>query len=129
MGNRASQYMQKVKLYGHVEHQYDDLGNYRSPFSWIGYKEVEGIPYDLAIVGFETETVNFPQRLWESKSSQELDFEIFNQGGYVEATVREKAMGETISKVLYPNDETESGKELRLVQQYFFVSCSLKDMF
>ena len=119
------QYMQKVKLYGHVEHQYDDLGNYRP--RWTGYKEVEGIPYDLAIVGFETETVNF-LRLWESKSSQELDFEIFNQGGYVEA-VREKAMGETISKVLYPNDETESGKELRLVQQYFFVSCSLQDMF
>ena len=88
------QYMQKVKLYGHVEHQYDDLGNYRP--RWIGYKEVEGIPYDLAIVGFETETVNF-LRLWESKSSQELDFEIFNQGGYVEA-VREKAMGETISR-------------------------------
>ena len=52
------------------------------------------------------------------KSSQELDLQVFNQGGYVEA-VREKAMGETISKVLYPNDETESGKELRLVQQYF----------
>ena len=118
------QYAQKVKLYGHVEHGYDDLGNYRP--QWVGFKEVEGIPYDLAIVGYDTETVNF-LRLWESKSSQELDFQIFNQGGYVEA-VREKAMGETISKVLYPNDETESGKELRLVQQYFFVSCSLQDM-
>ena len=118
------QYAQKVKLYGHVEHEYDDIGDYRP--RWTGFKEVEGIPYDLAIVGFETETVNF-LRLWESKASQELDFEVFNQGGYVEA-VREKAMGETISKVLYPNDETESGKELRLVQQYFFVSCSLQDM-
>ena len=118
------QYMQKVKLYGHVEHEYDDVGNYRP--RWTGFKEVEGMPYDLAIVGFETETVNF-LRLWESKSSQELDFEVFNQGGYVEA-VREKAMGESISKILYPNDETESGKELRLVQQYFFVSCSLQDM-
>ena len=118
------QYLQKVKLYGHVEHEYDDVGNYRP--RWTGFKEVEGMPYDLAIVGFETETVNF-LRLWESKSSQELDFEVFNQGGYVEA-VREKAMGESISKVLYPNDETESGKELRLVQQYFFVSCSLQDM-
>ena len=118
------QYSQTVRLYGGVEHGYDDLGNYRP--QWVGYKEVEGIPYDLAIVGYETETVNF-LRLWESKSSQELDLQIFNQGGYVEA-VREKAMGETISKVLYPNDETESGKELRLVQQYFFVSCSLQDM-
>ena len=118
------QYAQKVQLYGSVEHSYDDLGNY-SPL-WTGTKEVEGIPYDLAVVGYETDTVNF-LRLWESKSSQELDLQVFNQGGYVEA-VREKAMGETISKVLYPNDETESGKELRLVQQYFFVSCSLQDL-
>jgi starch phosphorylase len=118
------QYSQKVKLYGHVEHGYDNLGNYRP--QWAGYKQVEGIPYDLAVVGYETDTVNF-LRLWESKSSQELDLQVFNQGGYVEA-VREKAMGETISKVLYPNDETESGKELRLVQQYFFVSCSLQDL-
>ena len=118
------QYSQKVKLYGHVEHGYDNLGNYRP--QWASYKEVEGIPYDLAVVGYETDTVNF-LRLWVYKSSQELDLQVFNQGGYVEA-VREKAMGETISKVLYPNDETESGKELRLVQQYFFVSCSLQDL-
>ena len=118
------QYSQKVLLYGHVEHSYDDLGNY-SP-KWISAKEVIGIPYDLPIVGYGANTVNF-LRLWESKASEQLDFQIFNQGGYVEA-VREKAMGETISKVLYPNDETESGKELRLVQQYFFVSCSLQDI-
>ena len=118
------QYAQKVQLYGSVEHSYDDLGNY-SP-QWTGTKEVEGIPYDLPIVGYGAKTVNF-LRLWESKASEQLDFQIFNQGGYVEA-VREKAMGETISKVLYPNDETESGKELRLVQQYFFVSCSLQDI-
>jgi starch phosphorylase len=118
------QYSQKIQLYGQVEHSYDDLGNY-SP-QWVGTKEVEGIPYDLPIVGYGAKTVNF-LRLWESKASEQLDFKIFNQGGYVEA-VREKAMGETISKVLYPNDETESGKELRLVQQYFFVSCSLQDI-
>ena len=107
-----------------MEHSYDDLGNY-SP-KWISAKEVIGIPYDLPIVGYGANTVNF-LRLWESKASEQLDFQIFNQGGYVEA-IREKAMGETISKVLYPNDETESGKELRLVQQYFFVSCSLQDV-
>ncbi len=118
------QYAQKVLLYGHVEHSYDDLGNY-SP-QWKASKEVIGIPYDLPIVGYGARTVNF-LRLWESKASEQLDFQVFNQGGYVEA-VREKAMGETISKVLYPNDETESGKELRLVQQYFFVSCSLQDI-
>ncbi|MEC8779356.1 MAG: glycogen/starch/alpha-glucan phosphorylase, partial [Verrucomicrobiota bacterium] len=87
---------------------------------------VEGIPYDLAIVGYGASTVNF-LRLWEAKASEELDLKTFNQGGYVEA-VREKAMGESISKVLYPNDETENGKELRLVQQYFFVACSIQDM-
>ena len=53
------QYSQKVKLYGHVEHGYDDLGNYRP--QWASYKEVEGIPYDLAVVGYETDTVNFPR--------------------------------------------------------------------
>ena len=118
------QYAQSVRLYGRVEHGFDNLGNY-SP-QWVDTKTIEGIPYDVLIVGYGACTVNF-LRLWESKASQELDLRTFNQGGYVEA-VREKAVGETISKVLYPNDETESGKELRLVQQYFFVSCSLRDM-
>lgn len=118
------QYAQSVRLYGRVEHGFDNLGNY-SP-QWVDTKTIEGIPYDVLIVGYGARTVNF-LRLWESKASQELDLRTFNQGGYVEA-VREKAVGETISKVLYPNDETESGKELRLVQQYFFVSCSLRDM-
>ena len=118
------QYSQRVKLYGRVEHGYNDLGDYDP--KWVDTKYVEGVPYDLAIVGYETETVNF-LRLWEARASEELDLQIFNQGGYVEA-VREKAMGESISKVLYPNDETESGKELRLVQQYFFVACSIQDM-
>jgi len=118
------QYAQKVSLYGRVEHSCDDLGDYRP--QWVETKQVEGIPYDLAIVGYGARTVNF-LRLWEAKASEQLDLQVFNQGGYVEA-VREKVMGESISKVLYPNDETESGKELRLVQQYFFVACSLQDM-
>ncbi len=118
------QFLQKVRLYGHVEHDYDDKGNYRP--KWIGARVVDGLPYDVAIVGYGGKTVNF-LRLWESKAPEEFDLDVFNQGGYVEA-VREKATVETISKVLYPNDETENGKELRLVQQYFFVSCSLRDM-
>ncbi len=118
------QYAQKVSLYGRVQHSCDDLGDYRP--QWVDAKQVEGIPYDLAIVGYGARTVNF-LRLWEAKASEQLDLQVFNQGGYVEA-VREKAMGESISKVLYPNDETERGKELRLVQQYFFVACSLQDM-
>jgi len=118
------QFMQKVQLYGRVQHDYDSRGDYRP--KWVDTKVVDGIPFDIAIVGYDTNTVNF-LRLWESKASEEFDLDVFNQGGYVEA-VREKAMVETISKVLYPNDETENGKELRLVQQYFFVSCSLQDM-
>ena len=118
------QHAQKVSLYGRVLHSCDDLGDYRP--QWVDTKQVEGIPYDLAIVGYGAQTVNF-LRLWEAKASEQLDLQVFNQGGYVEA-VREKAMGESISKVLYPNDETERGKELRLVQQYFFVACSLQDM-
>ena len=76
--------------------------------------------------GFGAKTVNF-LRLWESRASNEFDLGAFNEGGYAQA-VHEKAMSETISKVLYPNDKTENGKILRLLQQYFFVSCSLQDI-
>ncbi len=117
-------FAQEVKLYGRVEHRMDDKGKFRP--EWVDCRTLEGMPFDVAIVGYGGETVNF-LRLWESRASQEFDFDVFNAGGYVEA-VREKAMGETISKVLYPNDNTESGKELRLAQQYFFVSCSLQDI-
>jgi glycogen phosphorylase len=117
-------FAQQIKLYGRVEHQMDDKGTLKPV--WLDTKTIEGVPYDIAIVGYGGETVNF-LRLWDSKASSEFDLNIFNEGGYVEA-VREKAMGETISKVLYPNDSTENGKELRLVQQYFFVSCSLQDI-
>ena len=82
--------------------------------------------WDIPIVGFDSETVNL-LRLWEAHASDEFNFHIFNSGGYSEA-IQEKAAAETISKVLYPNDATESGKELRLVQQYFFVACSLADI-
>jgi len=83
-------------------------------------------PYDIPVPGYGTNTVNF-LRLWESRAPAEFDFEAFNRGGYEEA-VREKNHSETISKVPYPNDKTDSGKELRLLQQYFFVACSLKDI-
>lgn len=117
-------FTQEVKLYGRIEHQMDDEGNFHP--HWVDYKTVEGVPFDIGIVGYGGSTVNF-LRLWDSRASQEFDLEVFNAGGYVEA-VHEKAVGETISKVLYPNDSTENGKELRLVQQYFFVSCSLQDI-
>lgn len=117
-------YAQEVQLFGRVEHQMDSKGVFKP--KWVDYKTIEGVPFDIGIVGYGGETVNF-LRLWDSKSTKEFDLDVFNDGGYVEA-VREKAMGETISKVLYPNDSTENGKELRLIQQYFFVTCSLKDI-
>ncbi len=118
------EYAIEVKLYGHVEHTVDDRGDFT--VRWVGTRTVLGIPHDLPICGYGARTVNF-LRLWESRASEEFDLTIFNEGGYVEA-VREKAMGETFTKVLYPNDKSESGKELRLVQQYFFVACSLRDI-
>ncbi|WP_404422535.1 glycogen/starch/alpha-glucan phosphorylase [Nibricoccus sp. IMCC34717] len=118
------EYAQTVQIYGNVENVFDDRGNYRP--KWVNAKEVLGVPYDIPIAGYGTKTVNL-LRLWRSRSTEEFDLAAFNSGGYVDA-VREKAVGETISKVLYPNDKTENGKELRLVQQYFFVACSLRDL-
>jgi len=114
----------EIEIYGHVENIFDDRGNYVP--SWTATKKILGVPYDIPVPGYGTETVNY-LRLWESKASADFDFAAFNRGGYDEA-VADKNKSETISKVLYPNDSTESGKELRLIQQYFFVSCSLKDI-
>lgn len=118
------EYQVPVRLYGRVEKQFDEYGK-PTPV-WVDTREIIGIPWDIPIVGYDSFTVNF-LRLWKSHASNEFNFEVFNQGGYVEA-VREKVLGETVSKVLYPNDATESGRELRLVQQYFFVACSLRDI-
>lgn len=118
------EYQVEVRLKGYVENVFDDMGNYVP--RWTGGYHIVGVPYDIPIPGYGTNTVNF-LRLWESKATEEFDFEAFNRGGYEEA-VREKNNSETVSKVLYPNDSNESGKELRLIQQYFFVACSLKDI-
>ena len=104
--------------------QFDELGHGRPV--WTGTRSILGVPWDLAAVGYGGKSVNY-LRLWDSKASRDFDLDIFNRGGYVEA-VREKSMSESVSKVLYPNDSTEAGKELRLVQQYFFVTCSLRDI-
>lgn len=118
------EYTQHIKVYGRVEQIFDEFGDSREV--WVDTKTIEGVPYDIPIAGYGTNTVNF-LRLWSSRASEDFDLDEFNKGDYVEA-VREKAIGETISKVLYPNDRTENGKELRLVQQYFFVTCSLHDI-
>jgi len=110
------EYAVEVPIYGQVESQFDELGQGRPV--WTGARSIIGVPWDIPVLGYTGSTVNF-LRLWESKASNEFDFDVFNRGGYVEA-VREK--------VLYPNDANEAGKELRLVQQYFFVACSLRDI-
>ncbi len=121
---RRPEYSVEVQLFGHVTQHFDDLGNAR--FTWEQTKSIVGVPWDIPVIGYKSHTVNF-LRLWESHASDEFNLQIFNEGSYV-AAMHEKAAGETISKVLYPNDSTESGKELRLVQQYFFVACSLSDI-
>jgi starch phosphorylase len=118
------EYTQEVRIFGRVENVFDDRGNYRP--RWVGTKTILGVPHDIPVAGYGTQTVNL-LRLWASKATEDFDLNAFNSGGYVDA-VREKAVGETVSKVLYPNDKTENGKELRLVQQYFFVACSLRDL-
>ncbi len=117
-------YSVTVELYGRVEQQFDDSGNGRSV--WVGTRSLIGVPRDIPIAGYALSTVNF-LRLWESHASAEFNLRIFNEGGYIEA-IKDKAEGETISKVLYPNDNTAQGRELRLVQEYFFVACSLQDI-
>ena len=116
--------IQEVSLYGYVETKYGDNG--RVLKEWHPGSIVKGVPWDIPIVGYEGKTVNV-LRLWQSEASGYFNWDVFNAGGYVDAQ-RENVSAETISKVLYPNDETEAGKELRLIQQYFFCSCSLKDI-
>jgi starch phosphorylase len=118
------EFSQAVELYGNVENVFDDKGNYVP--RWVNTKRILGIPYDIPIPGYGTNTVNF-LRLWESRPYEKINLEAFNRGGYSEA-LSEKTKSETVSKVLYPNDKSEAGKELRLIQQYFFVSCSLRDI-
>lgn len=118
------EWTQEIKLGGHTEQYTDEFGRLR--IRWVPAKIVNGIPYDTPILGYANNTAN-TLRLWKSEAPESFDFEIFNRGDYYGA-VNQKVISENISKVLYPNDEQMSGKELRLEQQYFFVSCSLKDM-
>ncbi|MDA8621510.1 glycogen/starch/alpha-glucan family phosphorylase, partial [Psychrosphaera sp.] len=87
---------------------------------------IKGVPWDVPVVGYEGTNVNI-LRLWESRASDFFNWDVFNAGGYHDAH-KENVESETVSKVLYPNDETDAGKELRLIQQYFFSACSLKDI-
>ncbi len=114
----------EVKFGGRTEPYTDTDGNYR--VRWVPNQVVKGIPYDTPILGYQVNTVN-TLRLWRAEAPESFDFQAFNVGDYYGA-VAEKVVSENITKVLYPNDEPVQGKQLRLEQQYFFVSCSLQDM-
>ena len=113
-----------VPFGGRTEHRRDADGRLR--VKWIPATLVKGVPYDSAVPGYLRATANL-LRLWRAEAVESFDFDAFNVGDYYRA-VSEKIWSETISKVLYPNDEPEAGKHLRLQQQFFFVSCSLQDM-
>jgi len=109
---------------GRTEHYRDAQGQLR--VRWIPERVVRGIAYDTPVMGFGVGNVNL-LRLWKSEATESFDFAVFNVGDYFGA-VNEKVRSENLSKVLYPNDEQRIGKRLRLEQQYFLVSCSLRDM-
>ena len=109
---------------GHTESYIDETGKYR--VNWIHGHAVKGVAYDTPIPGYKNDGVTL-LRLWKSEAIESFDFASFNKGDYYNA-VNEKVVSETLSKVLYPNDEPEIGKRLRLTQQYFFVACSLRDI-
>ncbi|MGI4854759.1 MAG: glycogen/starch/alpha-glucan phosphorylase [Janthinobacterium lividum] len=120
----AASLSMNVGFFGHTETYKDEKGSLR--WRWIPGMTVKGVAYDTPIPGYKTETVN-RLRLWKAEAEDSFDLSIFNRGDYMGA-VKEKMESETISKVLYPPDETVEGKRLRLMQQFFFTSCSLQDM-
>nr|WP_242032913.1 glycogen/starch/alpha-glucan phosphorylase [Oscillatoria sp. FACHB-1406] len=114
----------KIKFGGHTEIYHDQKGNSRS--IWIPERTVTALPYDTPVPGYNTNTVN-TLRLWEAVAGEDFDFQAFNAGDY-DGAVATKMSSETISKVLYPNDNTPQGRQLRLEQQFFFASASLQDI-
>src|SRR5262249_55354825 len=113
-----------VKFHGRV-HQYPN-GAGRLTSEWVDTEDVLAMPYDPPIPGYGNATVN-TLRLWSAKSTEEFNLRYFNEGDYQRA-VEEKDESENITKVLYPNDNVREGKELRLKQEYFFVSATLQDV-
>ena len=116
--------VQEIPLFGHVETIANADGTTKKV--WNPDQIIKGVPWDVPIVGYNSKTVNV-LRLWESRASSHFDWDQFNSGAYQDAHAAQN-QAETISKVLYPNDETDAGKELRFIQQYFFCACSIKDI-
>jgi starch phosphorylase len=118
------EFLYPVHFYGQVNQHTDGKGALR--FEWVDTQAVMAMAYDTPVPGYRNDTVN-NLRLWAAKSTREFDLDYFNHGDY-EKAVSDKAQSETISKVLYPNDNVFEGRELRLKQEYFFVSATLQDI-
>lgn len=121
-GIRREEYSVEIKLFGNVRLIQQPNGEYK--YVHENYEPVVAIPYDYPILGYNNNTVN-TLRLWEADVKNEFDLQSFNEGNYLKS-VEEEALAKKISNVLYPADEFEAGKELRLKQQYFFVSATLQ---
>ncbi len=120
----APEHNRRIKFFGHVETYQDKKGH--THHQWIGTEDVLAVPYDVPVPGYQNGIVN-TLRLWKSAATDEFDLGEFNAGSYTEAVAR-KNLAEQITMVLYPNDASENGKELRLRQQYFLTSASLQDI-
>ena len=116
--------LHQVKFHGHVVQYADEHGMER--YHWIDTDDVMAMAFDTPIPGYGTHTVN-NMRLWAAKATRDFELRYFNEGNYVKA-VEDKNESENLSKVLYPDDTTAMGRELRLKQQYFFVCASLQDI-
>ncbi|WP_207459584.1 glycogen/starch/alpha-glucan phosphorylase [Azospirillum sp. SYSU D00513] len=113
-----------VQFYGRVEEFRDSVGE--RAYRWVDSERVLAMAYDTPVVGFGGETIN-TLRLWSARATRDFNFGHFNEGAYMKA-VEQKILSENLSRVLYPNDATETGKELRLKQEYFFTSASMQDI-
>ncbi len=118
------EHTQRIHFGGRTEFYMDENGAMRT--RWVDTHDVLAMPYDMPVPGFRNDTVN-TLRLWKSTATDEFDLDEFNAGSYTEA-VQSKNDAEHITMVLYPNDASENGKELRLQQQYFLASASLQDV-
>ncbi len=118
------EFLYPVHFYGQVQQRTDEQGRQR--VEWVDTQEVMAMAYDTPVPGYRNDTVN-NMRLWAAKSTRDFELSYFNHGDY-ERAVADKVITETISKVLYPNDNIFEGKELRLKQEYFFVSATLQDI-
>ena len=118
------EYTVRVSFGGKVEERTNEQGELY--IHWVPAGGLLGVPFDTPIAGFRNDTVN-TLRLWQARASNEFDLQLFNDGDYVRA-VEDKNASEVISKVLYPNDHNQAGRDLRLKQEYFFVACAISDI-